>query len=149
MYSSEIPPSACFPNSSPNDSTTSINKIGQYRGESTSSTNLVKNAVIRRTDELDDPTCLPMSGSTVSLTSNPSKLSQHTYPTFGLSAKLTSNEECDENEIGLNPHLLKDVSPTKLLNPKFLHTSAYNPSEASQSSNTVSARYFQYHIWTY
>ena len=122
VYSSVTPSSSCIFNTSPSESTASINKLITCEKDYKGTTNRVKNAILRRTDEMDDALSLPMSGSTVSLIADPSKLNYSMYPNSSMSSRMTSNKEGDEEEMGYKPQLSKDVSPSQL------------------TSNTISAR---------
>ena len=95
---------------------TDISDIRRHRVDSESSTNnVVKNAILRRTNEaMDDPLCLPMSGSTMSLIS-PSSNTNYT-PHQNVASNIQS-KICDRSfegvRFGSSTQLLKDTSPTK------------------------------------
>ena len=96
---------------------TDISDIRRHRVDSESSTNnVVKNAILRRTNEaMDDPLCLPMSGSTMSLIS-PSSNTNYT-PHQNVTSNIQSRPDCDRSfegvRFGSSTQLLKDTSPTK------------------------------------
>ena len=96
---------------------TDLNDIRRHRVDSESSTNnVVKNAILRRTNEaIDDPLCLPMSGSTMSLISPPSNTNY--TPHQNVTSNIQSRPHCDRSfegvRFGSSTQLLKDTSPTK------------------------------------
>ena len=93
---------------------TDISDIRRHRVDSESSTNnVVKNAILRRTNEaMDDPLCLPMSGSTMSLISPNTNYTPHQNVTSNIQSR-----HCDRSfegvRFGSSTQLLKDTSPTK------------------------------------
>ena len=101
-----------------NDSTVNIRETGRHRVDSESSANVVKSAVLRRTNEMDDPLSLPMSGSTVSLIASPSNQTQRLYQNLDPTRTHTAKDRFPD-DVGYTSQILKDISPTKSI-PRFV-----------------------------
>ena len=102
-----------FPNNDSHDSSKNINAFGRHRVDSESSTNVVKNAILRRTDEIDDPSALPrMSASTVSLSAQPSNREQTLNRIANQTVRHSGNERIYEGT-RFGSQGWKDESPTK------------------------------------
>ena len=104
-----------------NDSSKNVNAIIRHRVDSESSTNIVKNAVLRRTDEIEDPMVHPkMSGSTISLITQPSNREQTLNRFANQTNRHSGTERCNDG-IQYSSHAWKDESPTKSI-PRCLLT---------------------------
>ena len=113
--------SSMFNTNVSNDSSKNVNTIVRHRVDSESSANIVKNAVLRRTDEIEDPMAHPkMSGSTVSLITQPSNREQ-TLNRFANQTNRHSGTDRSNDGIQYGTHVWKDESPTKSI-PRCLLT---------------------------
>ena len=102
-----------FPYNYSHDSSKDMNAFRRHRVDSESSTNVVKNAVLRRTDEMDDSIALPrMSASTVSLTAQPSNREQTLNRIANQTNRHSGNERIYEGA-RYGSQAWKDDSPTK------------------------------------
>ena len=90
--------------------------LGRSRVDSESAANTyIKNAVLRRTDDMDDAFSLPMSSSTMSLVSPSSNTPQQQdmFLKSKPSTKHATRDKYIEDAKFKSQQLLKDVSPTK------------------------------------
>lgn len=101
-----------FLNVPSNDPTETVRDIGRTRVDSESSANVIKSAILRRTNEIDDPLSLPISGSTISLIAPSSNQAQKLYQNFPPTRTHAEKDRfnCDD---GYASHVMKDVSPTR------------------------------------
>ena len=98
---------------SANESSKNLKTVSRQRVDSESSASVVKNAVVRRTEEVEESMAIPkMSGSTVSLISQPSNREQ-TLNRFANQTHRHSGTEKLNEGIRYGSHAWKDESPTK------------------------------------
>ena len=121
VYPTDTGPSAAkLPNNYTHDSSKNMNAFGRHRVDSESSTNVIKNAVLRRTDEIDDSSALPrMSASTVSLSAQPSNREQTLNRIANQTVRHSGNERIYEGA-RYGSQGWKDESPTKSI-PRYLN----------------------------
>ena len=119
VYPTDIQTSTPFLNMPSNDITVNIEETRRPRVDSESSANVIKSAVLRRTNEMDDPLSLPMSGSTVSLIASPSNQTQRLYQNLDPTRTHTAKDRFAD-DFGYTSQILKEVSPAKSIPRYFI-----------------------------